>query len=263
MKKSMKIIAGILAFALILGLLFFTNAFTGNPISKMLAKSAGGKYIKENYEFLDLRKEKTYYSFKDGNYHIFVQDVNSIDTNFDILIDSFGNVQRDTYESINFNTWRRLDGEIREQASPILKKKLKYDVESARVGFGKPKSDEDEKSLELDMKLDIHNPPLPLEAFAQIYIEDINYEKIGQVAKDIKKIMDGENIPIDFIGVVLIPSMAKTSEGKAVSWQNALTVFDLPVEILEEENLAEAIEKYNKAQNEEDMKIKEAEIQGE
>lgn len=263
MKKSVKIIAGVLAIVLVLALVFFTNGFVGNPISKILAKNGGEKYIKENYDFLDLKTEKVYYSFKDGNYYLPVQDRASIDTHFEILIDSFGNIQRDTYESINFNTWRRLDNEIREQSSPILKKKLEYDVESARVGFGKPENDEDERSLPLDMKLDIHNPPLPLEAIVQIYTEDINYEKIGQIAKDIKTIMDGENIPIEFIGVVLIPPMDKTSEGKAVSWQNALTVFDLPVEILEEENLADAIEKYNKTRDEEGMKIKETEIQEE
>lgn len=261
MRKSVKIMAGIAGFILVLGVLFFTNAFVGNPISKMLAKKAGEEYIEKNYASLDLKKKEVFYSFKDGKYHLFVQSQKSIDTNFTILIDSFGNVQRDTYDSIEFNTWRRLDKEIREKLSPILIEKLEYDLGHARVGFGKGGSERKEE-LEIDMKLDINNPPLPLEATVEIFTEDLSYKRIGKIAEDIKEIMDKENIPIESFSVILLPAKEKAEkeEGKATSWNNALTVFNIPKDLLKEENLGEAIEKYNQEQNEASEKEKEAEI---
>ena len=49
MRKSIKILAGSIAFLLIIGILYFANGFLGNPISKMMANNTSRKYIEKNY----------------------------------------------------------------------------------------------------------------------------------------------------------------------------------------------------------------------
>ena len=243
-KKILKIV-GIL---IISGGMIFVNAFLGNPISKTIANKSSNKYIKQNYSRLNLEKEKTFYSFKDGNYHVVVQSKDSIDTNFDIYINSIGKVEGDTYSSINFNTWVRLDKEVGEKISPVFKSQLNYDIENIRVGLSSNTMDE---SLELDMKLDIYNPPIPYEIHAGIYTDDLSYEKIAEIALDIEKIMNKEKLPIKYMSFVLIPTSNREEEGRAISWNNALTAFDIPVEILKSDDIVQGIKEYNEDQYEE------------
>lgn len=228
-----------------MGILSLINAFRGNPISKMLAENAAEKYAKEKYSHLNLKKEQAYYNFKSGKYHVVVQSSSSIDTNFEIDVDSLGNVTGDSYSSIEFNTWNRIDTEIREKISPILMKQLGDSVEEIRVGLVK---ESDERELTFDMELDIHNPPAPLEVYVEMFTDDLSYEKGAQIISTIKKIMDEQNIEMERFSFVLIPTKDKSEEGRAVSWQNALTAFDIPVELLDNENSAKAIEEYNEHQ---------------
>lgn len=248
MKNKKKIVFKIVGIGLILVVLFFANAFWGNPISKALANKSSKEYIEQNYNNLNLEKEKVFYSFKDGNYHVFVQSKDSIDTNFDIQIDSFGNVIRDSYSSIDFNTWRRLDLETREKVSPIFSSQLDYDIENLRVGLSGNSMDE---NLKLDMRLDIYNPPIPYEIYVGIYTDDLTYEKIGQIALDIEEIMNKEKIPIKYMSFVLIPTSNREKEGRAVSWNNSLTAFNIPVELLKSDDIVHGIKEYNEHQYEE------------
>lgn len=237
-KKVFKIV-GIL---IISSVILVINGFLGNPVSRILANKSSNKYIKQNYSRLNLEKEKNFYSFKDGNYHVVVQSKDSIDTNFHIYINSFGKVVGDTYSSINFNTWLRLDEEVREKISPIFKSGLNYDIENIRVGLSSNTMDE---SLELDMKLDIYNPAIPYEIHVGIYTDDLTYEKIAEIALDIEEIMKEEKLSIIYMSFVLIPLSNREEEGKAISWNNALTAFDIPVEILKSDDIVQGIKEYN------------------
>lgn len=51
-KFPLKILAGVVAIALIGGILYISNAFVGNPISAMMANKAIEKYVDENYSSL-------------------------------------------------------------------------------------------------------------------------------------------------------------------------------------------------------------------
>ena len=48
-KKVLKIIALVIAIALIVGIAWVANGLNGNPISKMLAKKAANEYLAENF----------------------------------------------------------------------------------------------------------------------------------------------------------------------------------------------------------------------
>ena len=55
-KKTLKIIALITAFILIIGLSWFANALLGNPISKMLATNTAKKHLAETYRNENIKR---------------------------------------------------------------------------------------------------------------------------------------------------------------------------------------------------------------
>lgn len=52
-KKVLKIIALVIAIALIVGIAWVANGLNGNPISKMLAKKAANDYLEEHFPNTD------------------------------------------------------------------------------------------------------------------------------------------------------------------------------------------------------------------
>ena len=76
MKKTIKIISISIAVILLSGLLFFANAFVGNPVSKFLVNKSADRHIAEQYGDLDLVRGETTFNFKDGNY--FIKDRKSV-----------------------------------------------------------------------------------------------------------------------------------------------------------------------------------------
>lgn len=121
-KKTLKGIAAIAAFVMIIGLGWFSNALIGNPVSKMLAVSTAKKHVAETYPGTDFIIERVSYNFKDGNYHAFIKSPSSIDTEFSLYITMLGQLRLDTYEDVlsGFNTARRLEQEYRELTDAVF-----------------------------------------------------------------------------------------------------------------------------------------------
>lgn len=244
-RKLLKILAGALGIGLIILLLIFVNSFVGNPISKALAKNAAESYIDTKYNELGLEIEKCVYNFKFPSYSVFVQSSTSEDTAFSINVDGLGNVLGDDYEfevANNFSTFRRLEDELREIAKEVIGNELDYDFENIFLHFEK---EADFMKLERDMKLDIHNPPLPLMADVTVYNHDVSYVKISEVAKALNTTFINENIPVDEYSIRIIPLSDKPqNEDQSPSWRNALSVSDFPANRLQEENLPSVMEQF-------------------
>lgn len=121
-KKVLKIIALIVAIALIVGVCLFANALNGNPVSKILATKAADTYLEENFSDTDYYIEKLAYSFKYGNYYAHVRSETSIDTQFTLYIDMIGRVYFDTYEDVLSGaiTARRVEQEYRDLTDQIF-----------------------------------------------------------------------------------------------------------------------------------------------
>lgn len=121
-KKILKIIALIVAIALIICVCWFANALNGNPISKMLADKAVVAYMAGNYAHTDYYVEKLAYSFKFGNYYAHIRSETSMDTQFTLYIDMIGNVYFDTYDDVlrGAITARRLEQEYRDLTDQIF-----------------------------------------------------------------------------------------------------------------------------------------------
>jgi hypothetical protein len=243
--KMKKILAGFCGIGLIILLLLFVNSFLGNPVSNLLAKKAAQKYIDASYSELNLQIQRCAYNFKFSVYSVFVQSDKSEDTAFSIDVDSFGNVLRDDYEfevANNFTTYRRLDAELREMAEEMIGGKLDYDLENIYLSLVK---EADFMKLTRDMKLDIHNPPLPLTVDVTLFSDDISYNKIAEVAKSLERILHDQNIPVDEYNVRLLPLSNKPeNKNQAVSWVNSLALSYFPANRMSEENLPQVMEQF-------------------
>lgn len=58
----------ILIFIIVIPVLFFYNAFNGNPVSKLLSKTALKNYLEETYHDKEFRFDDGFYNFKIGGY---------------------------------------------------------------------------------------------------------------------------------------------------------------------------------------------------
>lgn len=175
----LKVAAAVIAITLIGGLLFFTNAFVGNPISAAIANRAIEKYVGENYPYLDLEVEKVIYNFKTGSYMARAKSKTSIDTQFAIYYRS-GDI-RDDYESYvlgKFNTLQRLSDEYSVIAKNIIAEELGYENNTTIVLY---KTDDKAKDiLELDMEFD-RSLPLDAEVIIRLDLEDTSLEEVAKV----------------------------------------------------------------------------------
>lgn len=99
MKKILKIVAIVVGVALLCGILWFTNAMVGNPVSRLLANNHAESYGAQHYGDLDLVRDKATYSFKTGYYYVWFHSETEDDLHFSFSYDSFGNLKRDGYQS--------------------------------------------------------------------------------------------------------------------------------------------------------------------
>lgn len=244
-RRTKKILAGITGIGLIVLLLSFVNSFVGNPVSKVLAKKAAQQYIETNYNNLNLEIQKSNYNFKFNSYYVFAQSSTSVDTAFNIYVDSYGNVIRDDYEfevANHFTTFRRLDDELRKLGNEILGGKLDYDFDHISLPFVKEGTFE---TLERDMKLDIHNPPLPLMVNVVLFSHDVSYSKIAEVAKAVEAVLQEQDIPVREYNIRILPLADKPENDKqAVSWVNSLSISSYPADRMDKENLPLAMEQF-------------------
>ncbi len=248
MKKISKIIAEVVAIVLIIGLLLFVNALTGNPVSKMLAENSAKKYVNENYSKLDLVVEKTNYNFKFGYYLVFFRSSKSYDTAFSVYTNSFGKIIRDDYENEvanNFTTWRRLDSELRQIGKNLITENLPYNITSAAFLSVNDDSNDYRKNLTKDMKLDIHNPPFDIAASITIQDTDVSYEKLAEVLKALAKLCADNNIKISKYNIFIENDVLVSKiYGNKAREHKKLGDYNIPADLLNTDNLADTLKKY-------------------
>lgn len=241
-KKS--IIRVILIIFVLLVVFLFINSGTGNPMSNALAKKTAQQYINQNYSDLNLTIQHSAYNFKFSSYFVFTQSETSKDTAFSIYVDSFGNVLYDDYEyevANNFTTFRRLDEELSQIAHEVIGGNLDYDFENISFPFI---DDGDLMKLYRDMKLDIHNPPLPIKADVVLFSPDTSYEKIAEVAKALEALLLEQKIPVQEYSIQILPLSDNPENDELSSWINSTSVTNFPADRMDEENLPYSMEQF-------------------
>lgn len=178
-KKTLKIFAGILAFALIVTILFVTNIIVGNPISAKIADKAINKYVAQKYTDLNLEIEKSSYNFKHFSYMAIARSTISLDTKFKIYYQN-GKGCWDTYEAVlgMDNTLNRLSIEYSSLVKKIIAKELGYkdnktmvEYDNERAALGRVN-----ENLKLDMKFD---RKLPINAKVNLNLNLKNQSLVG------------------------------------------------------------------------------------
>lgn len=184
MKKKLvlRMMALILAVALIGIILSITNAFVGNPISSVLADKAIKEYVTQNYPNLDLEIEQALYNFKDGAYMARAKSKSSIDTHFAIYYRG-GQVIRDDYETYvlgKYNTLSRLEEECSELIIPILSKVEGLENNKAMVQVEKWEYEKANQNIKLDMQY--HNKlPIDLKVNIRTDLNDISLKNMASI----------------------------------------------------------------------------------
>lgn len=249
--KIKRTISYSLIFVSIIILFLIVNSFVGNPVSKILAERSVEEYVKENYKDMNLELEPPHYNSKFGTYNVTVKSTDSEDSIFTVDTDKFGNIKFDDYEyevANNFTTFRRLSSELNKKADEIIEGNMDYDFEFASFEFIEDdNSNESLEKLKLDMELDIYNPPMPLEASVCIFTDDVTWEKISKVALHLKKVIEDKGIPVERYSVRIIPTNDKPEDGSSgASWANSLSVDQFPAEMMDEDNLSQVMEQFEK-----------------
>ncbi len=239
--KASKVFIGLFIFLAII-FAFICLAFFGNPISRLIAERSATKYIDANYKDLDLNRDKAFYNFKDGYYIVRLSDKNSEDTKFYLGFDSFARIKADTYDSILFNTWIRLSDELRDYGKDLEKKyNFPYEITLNTV------NDDIEEKLVLDQKFDFDNFKENVNAQAFGYVKKPSLEKCFDVLCDLQKIMDKTSLKVTKYSIILIPEENKKPDGEAESWVGALSVHDVPEEVVRNKDMKEFKNIYEKS----------------
>lgn len=214
MRKLIKIGSIIFLITSFIFLLFLTNAFIGNPISKLIVKYQANKYIEKKYPNTDYYLESVFYSFKDSRYHAQIESKNSIDTYFNVSFNSFGKMHYDNYETLvtgKHNTFNRIDSAYREKINEVIEN-MPY---KSNIGYGTLVSKDrevneliniglDVDKLILDKKYDIKELGIKHGNIVfYAYTEEVSEEKLKEILFKFKKDCEKNDITFNTISLSL------------------------------------------------------------
>lgn len=226
--KGLKSLSLFISILLIFFAILIILSFFGNPISRLVAEVAANKYLKTHYTNLDLERDRVYYDFKDGSYVVRLQDKNSIDTNFNLRFNSFGKMKYDTYNERFFNTFFRYVNFLDHLGYEIAK--------DCGLGFElwlRPDDDVDCRAyLTLDQDFYADDLPSKITAGFKAYAEKPSLDDLMNGLKKVYEALKERDIAaISYSGLV-IPNDDKEEDGKAETWKNAISVNDVPEEVI-------------------------------
>lgn len=255
-KKFLKILALITAIILIVVVCWFVNALCGNPVSHMLARQEAETWLKGRFPNSDYYIEDVSFNFKDTNYYAHCRSKSSMDTQFTLYINMFGQGYYDTYENVlnGYVTSRRLNEEYMALTDQIfdssdfpLSSDMKFgmleiypqEAISNPLVTDVPDYALVQEELILDKIYDIRE--LGAQAgHLVVYVdsETITYESAAKMLLDIRAEFDRVNIPFRAINFILWHP--RSDEG--IRPEGSIRVEEFLYEDIYEEGLAERIE---------------------
>ena len=262
--KPLKFIKYTVLTILLCTVVYFANAFVGNPVSKLLAANTAKNHLAQTYPGTDYQIESTSYNFKDGKYHSFVTSPTSIDTEFSISTDMFGRFRYDTFDSVEngFNTASRLDYEYRQLTDTVLEAEtFPYSCHIAYAtleiypeeAFSDPTLDEipvyaiNQSNLVIDKLYDIRK--LGEQAGHLIlYIEadSVSPQKAAEIILNIRSIFDEAEIP--FVAMDFTLWYPQAEDGSRPDGE--ILIRDFPYSDIYAENMTDRIGAADKATKE-------------
>lgn len=236
--SARKIALGIL----VLLVLAVVNALFGNPVSKALADRGADKVIAEKYGDLDLSQEKVFYNFKAPEYVVHLQDKNSVDSAFELCFDSFGRLQRDTYDFRIDNTAARFESAVWKYGE-VLEKKYDFPYEISLSAWNKI---DEADYLTLDQPVDMKHLPYKLEV--QTFGErKITADEAMAILKRLQQIMDDENLDVMEYALTFEPKGSRDENGALKNKDDMFSVYEVPAGVVRRGDV-DAMEKLAKEQ---------------
>lgn len=212
-KRLLKLAAFAAALALLAGVLLFSNALVGNPVSKFLATRAAREYLDTQYPDSDFEIDAANFNFKSGDYVVAVVSPTSIDSHFTLGLSMAGRVLWDGYHSVEsgWNTWERLNAEYRALVDAVLDDPdFGYNV---FIGFGDLWMEQEYgepwppyilySELELDGDYDIRQLGKACGRLT-LYVrqDEVSAEEAARILLHTRRALDEANVPfccIDFV----------------------------------------------------------------
>lgn len=277
-KKILKVLALVVAIALIIGIGVFANALVGNPVSKYLATKSANEYIEKTYADKDFVVEEVNYDFKTGGYYARVTSPTSIDSHFSLSFDWIGKLIIDSYEEVTsgWNTARRINDEYGEKVDNVFENnefpffiEMSYgDIEFTSEEYGEDSSIPEysiyRETLEIDGIYDIDELGKKAgKLTVYIYSREISEEKLAEILLTIKSVFDKSGVTFYAIDCVLQESGEIIYENDIYTAPPQIEVMNFLYSDIYEDGLVERVKKANEEAikyNEEQNKIKEAEI---
>ena len=84
----------------------------------------------------------------------------------------------------------------------------------------------------MDQIFDADDLPSPVNAHFESYAESPSLEGIMDNLKKVQTVLSKRKIPVESFSGMIIPLTDKAKEGKAETWRNALSVFDVPENVI-------------------------------
>lgn len=258
-KKILKIVAFVLALALIVGVCVFANGLVGNPVSKLLATKTAEKYLEENHPGKDYQLDGVTFSFKLTCYYAYFSSPGSPDSSFSLMLGMDGKIIHDYYENnvlVGWNTARRLSDEYRAAVGKVLDNPtFPYQID---IGYGDLEFISEEyknapevpdyalitNDLELDGIYDINELGAKAGKLT-IYIWDdtVSIERLAEIMLDMKKMLEDAGVRFYIMDCVL--QYPKPEEG---AWkQDRVEVMDFLCSDIYEEAMAARVREANDA----------------
>ena len=255
-KKILKIIALVTAVILIVVVCWFANALCGNPVSHILARRAAETWLRGRFPNSDYYVEDVRFNFKDTNYYAYYRSKSSMDTQFTLYINMFGQGYYDTYESVlnGSVTARRLNEEYMSLTDQIFESSALPGSSDLQFGMLEIYPQEaisnplvtdvpDYALVQEDLILDKIYDIRELGALAGhlvIYVdrETVTYELAAKILLDIRAEFDRANIP--FHAITFILQYPRSDEG--IRPEGRIRVEEFLYEDIYEEGLTARIE---------------------
>ena len=247
-RRILKLAAFAAALALLAGVLCFSNALLGNPVSKFLASRSARAYLAGRYPDADYRVDEVTYNFKTGGYAAAIVSPTSIDSHFTLGLSMTGQVLWDGFHSVEsgWNTWLRLDGEYRALVDTVLDDPdFPYNV---HIGYGSLWMEQEYgepwppyllySDLELDGDYDVRRLGVACGRLT-LYVrqDEVSAGEAAQILLETRRAMDEANIPFYCIDFVLEHPL--TEDGRLPEGDVQLRYF--PYGDIREEGLVERV----------------------
>ncbi len=275
-RKAFKAVAVIFAALLTGVIIFFANAFVGNPISRLIVRWEAKEYISETYAHKDFQLESIFYDFKVGCYYAEIVSQKSIDSHFNLSYNSFGKLIYDSYEHRVLNkenTAQRIGNDYRNAVDSVLNSPLfpynsdigygdiEFIPEEYKNSFDVPSYAIVTETLIPDAIYDINEMGRKA-GHLTIYVADdeLTNEKMAEVLLRLKDIFDRSGVSFHAINCVIENRKDDVAPSPAIQ---QIEVQHFLYSDIYEENLTDRVEKSIRETEEyyrEMDKIKEQEI---